>query len=252
MNLKDAVQLTPPKVLLYGPAGTWKTTFSTTWGQETEILDLDKGLLSALKVQDSWTSQRHQVDVTPCYDVNPNSPTAFTSAKKRIFELSSLLSTKSYKKKLLVVDSLSALGDHAMRSILGNSGKIASLSQGKAIQVTQQEWGLAITEVKNVLTVLRSLPVAVVVVAHELTEQIDNTTRIKIWALGAKLPDELPTFFDEVWYSRVIGAGAERRAVLQTVGTSSVIARSRGCLPDLWETKKGIQETLKQIGYNPT
>lgn len=246
MKLSDAVQLTPPKILLFGPPGTWKTTFSTSWGSQTEIIDIDKKLLSAIKVQDKWTPERHAVFVTPCYDKNVQVPTAFEDLKRRVFTISDLCASGKYDKKVLVVDSLTSKGEHAMRKILYGAG--VRMIAPVLPPITIPQWGMAINEVENVLTVLKSLPICVIVVAHELTEVVDDVVRTKIWALGAKLPNKLPVGFDEIWYSKIVGAGNDRHAVLQTNATT-VTACSRGQLPDGWDTRQGLQETLKKIGY---
>ena len=87
------------------------------------------------------------------------------------------------------------------------------------------------------------------VIAHELAKQVDNTTKIRIWALADKLPNKVPVGFDEVWYADMaIGGGKERHAQIQTLA-SNVLATTRGQLPDGWDMRKGLQATLKQIGY---
>lgn len=247
MKLTEAVKQTPPKILLFGQAGTWKSTFSTTWGSKSQVLDLDKGLKSALMVKDKWTEERHKIDVVPCYSINPTSPSAFETAKRAIFKISQDCAINVYPFKILIIDSLTALGEESLRMILRNGGKIDA--SGKILEITQREWGLAINELENLLTVLRSLPIVVIVIAHELVQDVDQVTRIKAWALGSKLPDKLPTYFDEVWYARVTGQGDQAKGILQTRATSNVLARSRGCLKDMWEMNQGLEATLKEIGY---
>ena len=243
MKLQEAVQLTPPKIILFGQPGGWKTTFATSWGSVTEVLDCDGKLHPCLKVQDQWTSERAQVEVTSCLDTDTKVPIAFEKLKQRVFAISDLCGQKKYEKKVLVLDSLTSAGEHAMRKI------IPGLARGIVVPLTQAQWGMAINEVENMLVVLKSLPICVIVVAHEMTQVVDDTTKTRIWALGAKLPDKLPVGFHEIWYSKMlVGAGSDRRPVLQTIG-SNVVATTRGGLPDGWDVRKGLRETLKQIGY---
>lgn len=250
MTLQEAVSKTPPKILLYGAPGTWKTCTALSWGSVTEVIDLDKKLLSALKVKDKWTEERLKVEVTSCIDLNPLAPSAFQKFKDRMYQISDECSRGAYKKKILVIDSLTSAGEHSMRMVLRNNNKLSQfMVAGKNLpSITQAEWGLAINELENMLTVAKSLPIAVIIVCHELTEEIDGTVRKKIWALGSKLPDKLPVGFDEIWYSKMTGAGQDQHAVIQTT-QSSVIATTRGGLKDGWDVREGLQSALTQIGY---
>lgn len=251
ITLSEAVSKTPPKILWYGAPGSWKTTTSLTWGSITEVIDLDKKLLSALKLKDKFTEERMKVDVTPCIDVNPLAPSAFQKFKDRMYMISDECSRGVFKKKILVIDSLTSAGEHSMRMVLRNNNKLSAGTAGKNLpSVTQAEWGLAINELDNMLTVAKSLPLCVIILCHELTEELDGVVKKKIWALGSKLPDKLPVGFDEIWYSKMAGAGSDLHAVIQTKPTN-IIACTRGGLEDGWDTRKGLQDALTQIGYVP-
>lgn len=245
-TLEEALQKTPPKILGYGPPGNWKTSFYATWGSVSEIIDLDGKLLPLWKLNDQFTAERKAVYVTPCYDRNPQVPSAFEAFKARVFQIADLCVNNKYDKKILIVDSLTSAGEHAMRKILGPS----AINRPMPVNVTQAQWGLAINELENMLTVLKSLPICVIVIAHELTEVVDEITKTKIWALGAKLPNKLPVGFHEIWYHRMVGGGADRHAALQTLA-SNVTATTRGGLPDNFDVRKGLREALKIIGYEP-
>lgn len=250
MKLSD-IQSTPPRILLWGLAGSGKTCFSTSEGEATELLNCDQNIRSAALFQDKFTERRKNCEITNCLD--SNSALTFTKLKNRVYDIAAAVANKSYIKRVLVLDSLTACGDSAMRMVLSNSGKLVNTTSKTLPQPTQQDWGLAIGEVENLLTILCSIPVAVVVVAHELRDEVNGQLQYVPWALGNKLPTKLPRFFSEVWYSKLVKqAGSQGdKYVIQTNATSTIMARSsvlRGDIP----MDDGIGSVLGKIGWEVT
>jgi hypothetical protein len=237
---------------MFGLAGTRKTTFAESWGSQTELLDIDRGCEVGMSVQDKWKDERVQTEVKQFWDVNPDSPSAWSGIKNRIYDISAECQTQSYKKKVLVLDSLTSMGEHALRYVLKNSNALPSRGDLKTKAVEIQHWGLAMNEIENVMMVVRSLPVAVLICCHVLTTQMEEgQVHLKPWVIGSKLPDKLPQMFNEIWYARLLaGGGNVYEAVLQTQASSNVLARTRGGLPDNFNMGRGLKEALTLIKYN--
>lgn len=255
IKLSELTDLTPPKLLIVGAPGTGKTANALTVGDAGEVLDLDRGLKTGLTLDDKWKSTRLKIDVTPCYDSNPKVPTAYRKYKDRLIAIANGCADGTYKKRVLITDSLTSLCDHSLRYV--TSGKISTVFE--APKTTQPEWGLAIAEVEQCMMILRQLPIAVIVLAHELpliipaSPGVAEQVRIKVWAFGAKLPHKMPGFFEEIWNSNIlIGGGNTRKYVFRTKGTSSIECKSRGNLEDQIDQDLGMVAILKKLNYDAT
>jgi len=241
-----SVPIDPPRVLLYGPPGSGKTAGLLTLGADLEIIDIDKGLRSGITLVDKWRDRRLAVEVFPCRESNPMQPAAFLRAKQKLIEVANQVASKTYKYKVLGLDSLTELGEAALRYVRYNSG---TLTNGK--NTTLQEWGLAINEVQQCLNILRTINIPTVVITHELTETEDSgAKKIRMWVIGAKLPDQLGAYFDEIWYARTVpGGGNTVSYTIQTLPVGGAVARSRNQLPNGTRLDEGMHEIFKKIGY---
>lgn len=248
MKVSELPKTRPPKVIIVGPVGCGKTALLSTFGEGLQVADMDDGMLTAVKLQDQWTSQRHQVDVKQFLEPEPQlKAIAWNQFKNYVYGLTGEIARKTYPFKAFAVDSLTAMANAAVASILATSGRL-----GKNPEI--QHWGLAFTEIKNVLGVLRSLPIPIILTAHEQTKTIgkgdDAEDRLEIAISGKNLPTQVCAFFDEIWYMRVRPAGAGKNEYLvQTLSDSKITARSRGGLPDRTNTNVGMRELFKKIGY---
>lgn len=166
---------------------------------------------------------------------------ALTRLKAHLGTVQSEIASKKYPFKILAVDSLTTLGESALRRIVGPPAANKT--------PTQKDWGDAIREIANVLAVLRALPIHVILIAHQQIEEIDNQNKILVNVIGKKLPPEVPVYFDEVWYARANPIADKVEFVLQTVRSSSIEARSRNCLPNNTKQDDGIIAILDKIGY---
>lgn len=239
--------LDPPRILFFGPPGSGKTAATLTFGADLELIDLDKGLRSGLSIKDNWTETRGKVEIFPCREANAQKPEAFLKAKNKLMDVCNQVASKTYKYKVLALDSLTELGEAALRYVRANSG---TLTNGK--NTTLQEWGLAINEVQQCLNMLKTVPIPVVVITHELNETEESgAKRTRMWVIGAKLPDQLGAYFDEIWYARTVpGGGGSVSYTIQTLPTSAVVCRSRMGVPNGTSLSKGLPAILKEVGYS--
>jgi hypothetical protein len=243
MRLADIPRL-PPKLLIYGPPGTGKTVFAMTLGKGTQVFDLEEGLLSAVTLQDAHTAARHEVDVVPIKDTDPMKADGFRIFKQEINKVSKLCVTKQYPFKALIIDTLTSLANMAIRYVMGNSGRLGTPPE-------IQHWGLAFTELDNVYTTIKTLPIVVVLTAHDQTKTIDNMDKVELSIPGKNQPGRVGARFDEFLYSRVMNRPqGKREFVLQSLPTQSVAARSRGQLPDMFSMNDGMVKLLSQIGFD--
>ncbi len=243
MNVADIADKAP-HVLIYSGVGTGKTALALTAGPDAEVIDLDDGLKTGVTLKDQFTEARRAVTVSQFIEKEPHKrATAFQAAKMRIYEIATQLNQGKYTKKALIIDSLSSLADAAVRQIMGNSG-----NPGDTPQI--QHWGLAFNEIRNVFAVIRSMPIPVIVIAHD--QEGKEEGKIELAISGKKLPSQIARYFDEVWYLRVKQLGGGKVGyVIQTKNDSRVECRSRANLPDLTDTSVGMWELFKRMGYVP-
>lgn len=238
----------PPNVLIYGEVGTGKTAFLETLGERVEILDCDDGLRSGLKIDDKWKPERLKIEAKQFLEPTPGSrAVAFSQIKKYVYALEPEIVAKRFKPQILALDSLTTFADAALNYIMYNSNKL-----GQAPEI--QHWGLAFNEIKNVLGVMKSLPIPVVLIAHEQVKTVgkgtDKEDRFEIAIQGKNLPSQITRYFDEIWYFKAKpDGGGKFKRVLQTVSDNLKVARSRACLPNEVDTSVGMVEIFKMIGY---
>jgi archaellum biogenesis ATPase FlaH len=242
-TLRD-MEILHPKILIYGAAGTGKTALALTAGDVMQIMDLDNGLMTGKTLLDEFQENRLSVDVIPdLLESDPTKGTGFLKAKTALYKIVSECKKGSYPFKVLGVDSLTSLADGAMRWVQGNANHI-----GKNPQL--QEYGLAFNEIENFLMMLKSLPIMVVVTAHQHEIEVDSNVQIRVAVPGRKLPGKICGWFDEVWRLRIQNLqGGKTGFVIQTKGTASTLARSRFNLGDKLDASMGLRSILKTAGY---
>lgn len=239
-----------PHICMYGEVGAGKTGLALTCGARAQVIDLDNGLMTAMHLKDKFTEARQSVDVKQFLEEDPQKKiTAFAKTKAYIYDLPAAIKRGQWDFDVFIMDSLSTMADSAVATIMANSNMI-----GKAPQI--QHWGMAFTEIQNVLNVVRTLPCVVILIAHEQVKMVgkppNDDARIEIAIPGKNLPSKVARYYDELWWFKnsPAGGGNVKRTV-QTVSNGLVAARSRGCLPNLTNIDCGMWELLKKIGYEP-
>lgn len=236
--------------MIYGEVGAGKTALALTLGARAMCIDMDEGLRTGITLQDSFTSDRKAVEVRQFLETNPQKDaTAFAKCKSFVYGLTAEFQ-KGRPFEALILDSLSSFAEGALRYIMSNSGQL-----GKAPEI--QHWGLAFNEIQNVLAVMRSLPIPLVIIAHEQVKMIgkagpNQESKLEIAISGKNLPSRICRYCDEVLYMRArpVGAG-KMQYVVQTVGDDKLMARSRSNIPNLTDTKVGMWELMRMMGYVP-
>jgi len=225
-------------ILLYGPVGRGKTALALTLGKDAQVVDLDDGLRTGLTLRDEFYDSRRSVDVVQCLEKSASTATAFTLAKRHITSVVDQCNKGKYPFKYLVLDSYTAMAEAAVRKVLSDNNKL-----GQAIEI--QHWGMAFSEIKHILLMLRVLPITVVMIAHEQARVVDKMPMVEIATPGQKMPMEVPRYFDEVWRMKIANKpGGKLGYVIQTKGTPCVTARSRSNLADGTDANLGMPKIL--------
>lgn len=242
------LQTKPPHILIYGEVGCGKTALALTLGELARVYDLDDGLLTGLKLSDDFTKVRHGVDCKIFVEDDPiKRATIFPRFKKEIFDASNALSKGNFPFQAIIIDSLSSFIAAATDYVMANSGRL-----GQAPEI--QHWGLAFSEAKRVMSVIRAMKIVVVAIGHEKVKTVgkgpNQEERLELAMEGKNLPSQICRYFDEIWYMKAtpIGQG-KKKYVIMTKGDEIRAARSRANLPDFTDTKVGMISLLKEIGY---
>lgn len=179
-SLADRKRSDNKKVLLIGDSGSGKTSLLGTIPGDVLVLDFDNGLdvLSGKVIQ-----------YEELHDTGPK-PTAWAMLK-------TLLAT--FRKNgpgfnAICLDGITRAGEAALRWVVDKNGRGTAALQ-------QADWGLAISEVKDMLAQITTLPCHVFVTAHYQMVKDENLGGIYFAPLiyGKDLPAIISTYFNDCW-----------------------------------------------------
>lgn len=193
-------------LLQYGVAGSGKTCAASTFPKPIYYADCDKGVKTLKAFHRGNPKALEDIEFDYYTDVRPENPEAYRKLNKRIDELTRIArDNKEFPYATLILDSLTTLEDILMNDIkreLNKSNRI----RGNA---TQQDYGILINELEELIPKLVALPCNVVVNCHIQTVQDGITQEIFRLPLvtGKKLPHKLSIWFDEVYRAHVDDKG---------------------------------------------
>lgn len=175
---------TNKKVLVIGDSGSGKTTLLSTF-PKLLVMDFDNGLDSIAGVA---------ADYEDYFDPPGAKPTAWPRAKKLLETLHKEFQDDKCEYETVAVDSITRAADAALAWVLDKKGR----SSG-TIQIG--DWGEAISEVKEFLGKVTTLPCHVVVTAHFQMVKDDSLGGLYFVPLlyGKDLPPRIPMYFNDVW-----------------------------------------------------
>ena len=173
-STKD-VALDTVKAVLYGPPGSGKTTASATF-PDVLMLSAESGLLSVRdKALDVWTIDTWE----------------------DLEEAFAFLKAGGHKYKSVAIDSLTEcqkkLNEHIVRKFPGKRRDYEDL-------MSQSDWGYAIDRMRRMCRAFRDLPMNVVFIALEQSEEAEEEKITKPALSGKTLADELMGWVDAVVY----------------------------------------------------
>lgn len=225
-NPSGVVEVPEASVLLIGDSGTGKTKFL---GEIPGIYvyDFDKGLATLRGQMPEHITIKdapHKGKAMPERGIHPFGTgwEVFIKDLNRIGELVD----KGQGPKGIAFDSLTTLANLAMNYVLKQNNHFAPP------QI--QHWGTQMALLETVMDQLTAWPLVKVVTAHVQRNTNDLTQVIEMLPLvTGKLAGKVSVYFDEVYFTKVTGKGAEKKYVLQTESDAMMKqAKSRYKVPD--------------------
>jgi adenylate kinase family enzyme len=227
------------KILLLGPSGSGKTCLACTLGARAWVLDLNNGLASATLLRDAHQARRQECEVKNCWGDDPGA-----MWRKATSYVDSFI--KDGKAEALVIDGMSDLAEAALGMVLSASGKWTT---NEVKPTTMQEWGFAIGLIQRLLWKFRTTSKLLVIIAHTRLIEQDDRLKEVLDIYGKSLPGKVLATFDEVWYTKVEGAGATRKYAIQSLSSSGVECKTRRQLPNGVSMDLGMEALLKMVGW---
>lgn len=249
-----------PKILIVGSAKSGKTAFFQTLGAKGQLICTDNaGWSSALSLEDKFKPARLECDIIPCEETVGDIGSGYTKAKNHIFKVSEEIRAGTYKYKVFGIDNLTTLSTQLLRFIVRNSGildaqgrltiKYGGKNNTPFTGIDKPHYGILADEMSSLLNIIYSFPIPVILIAHDISEEIDGIEKRMPCILGQKIGPWIVNNFFEIWYLKLVsGAGDNVQRVLQTVGTATVLAGSRDNLPNLTDVNLGLAAILEKIG----
>lgn len=251
MKAKD-IENVPPNILIYGPVGTQKTGL-VSQASKGYMFDFDGGMQIALRLQDKFTSLRHNIEFDTYVDPNPTKPEMWMRAKKELMSIVGMVQAGTWPFDALIIDSLTGMAKAIQLQVMCNSG-------GALNKPEIQNWGSMVNEFEAGLTLLRACNVLRLVTAHELpVERLRPKQIVPYVAYTTPLSmtrphscTKLNWLFDEVWYTKR-KLGAQGKVLFTVDGGEDDVNRSksrRGLIRPVAINDIGLKGVLDIIGYN--
>jgi len=244
MKAKDLKQ-NPPKILIYGPHGTGKTALIAQ-AKNGYLIDADNGMRTALLLQDKFTPLRHNIEFDT-FTEDPQKPSAWIKIKEKVFSINREIRKGTWQYDALCLDSLTRMATYCTNQVLYQAGKIFEAPQ-------LQHYNIIVTEMRNILQLVTSLPVLVLVATHEVPIETDDGVIIRPRSVGSRLPDEVCAMFDEVWYSktkRLPSSQGYADYIASCIPSNVRDSRTRsGTLLEVSIKDIGLDGLLNKMGFN--
>ncbi len=247
----------PPSILIFGPFGTFKTGL-VSQASGAYLFDFDNGMRTAWKVQDKFTSLRHQIEFDIYQDEVYNKPAAWMRAMSKLQQFAQQNAEGKFKYDGIIIDSLTGMIRAIQLQIMLNA-------TGDAIGPFQRNhWGPMVHQVESFLTILRGIKCLKIVTAHELffEKEIKSSDGTKILRTEPEYHpmsitknhsiNKLGWLFDEIWHASVsVGAGTSLLWTLSSRSSPGLKCRTRSGFPDKYvHTETGLKGVLEKIGYS--
>jgi len=234
----------PPTILIYGPAGAWKTSL-VTQASGGYLNDFDDGMLTTVTLKDKFFDLRQKIEFDTFVYLYPKNPTLFHKFKMKLVDISNKIRSKTWPFDAYILDSLTGLAVaiklYVMKDMAGNA-----LAKPQI-----QHWGSMVHEMESVLTTIRSLSVLTLITAHVNIEEIDESNVVFPMSITKKHGNnKLMWLFDEVWYASVQPEGQGNYAgYVQGNSTLSIKARTRSSFGKVKHSEIGLVGVLEKVGY---
>lgn len=218
------------KLLMLGNGGSGKTGTLAALakaGYKVNILDFDNGTEILYHLLKDDPAALDRVDVEKCQDAFKQGTdksikwvtplTAFPKALKLLDQWPDQGKPSEWgQDTVLVVDTLTFLGEAIFRYVLAANSKLGTSTDPKQ-GPTEPNWGSAINLQEDFLALLTSnLKCHVIVMAHLKDVERGGVNIPLPSALGRKLPASVSTYFNHALMVKTSGSGASAKRVIHT------------------------------------
>jgi len=235
--------------LLYGPPGSGKTTLAAMHpGKRKLWLDMDQKLhemrgLPGRETIDLWSPNdplgnpdRIEIPWSPdpknvsAGTIPAKKPQGYEKLVAQTNELLKQSRSASFTYNLVVLDTLTAVGDHWTRLLMYTH---------RVSFMTERLWGIYLAGMMEYISGFLNLPCDRIVIAHEKRRTDEDTKQDVVRpSVAGQLGDNLVRFFTEGWYLK--GRDRSGKYNLQTVNLDGIAARTSAGLDPIVLAEPGI------------
>jgi hypothetical protein len=212
-------------LMVYGDSGAGKTLLA---GGSAFVEELSPVLF--IDVEGGTHTLSHFAD-TADIDIIPDPDSERTLRWDDIQKIYNELYTGRHPYKTVVIDSLTEMQKLAMNTVLGSGTKMQIDAIGNLPEF--KDWHINTEQMRRMVRAFRDLPVNTIFtaladdVADPRTAKSDNPRFLKRPSFTKKLAQEIPAFFDLVFYLYSKARGQQNLRYIQTDKDNNVVAKCR-------------------------
>ena len=241
------------KILLYGHSGTGKTCAASTFPVPMFYADFDGKVTSAARFQEKDPDRVKQIEYEDFrYSSGSKSGNSYAKFLVYLKRLEELAGEGKFPFKTINIDSLTTMSDAMIPYLLHRHPEI---KRSIANVPGQQDWGMILAEMKDVVKRVLALPCNVVFIGHikDVKDEITGAVEYKV-ALAGQAADALPILLEEVYrtyveqdqdgvthYLAQTRASSKYKVRTQIPGMPPVIKLSYGTIKAAMENKLTIK-----------